>query len=125
MKKDKLIEVLSAYSETLEARRYSVGRLKWLPHPKEIITEALTQELKDPTFPDMADALEDALIELESFVPDEEFDQVAEFERSVKKPPKGDEAPLPETPPEVHRTYEKIKQRKDKIREDIERMKGG
>lgn len=75
-------EVLAAFKNTLQNRRLSVGRESELPYPKELISHALCEELVHPTDPETLDALEVSLSELESFLPDEEFELVCQYEEA-------------------------------------------
>jgi len=77
------IEIISAYGAVLQNRRLTVGRESDLPSPKEIIRNALAEELVNPADLEMVNALEVSFIELESFLSDEEFEVVSQFERAI------------------------------------------
>ena len=75
-------EVLAAFKNTLRNRRLSVGRESELTFPKELISHSLCEELVHPTDPEMLDALEISLSELESFLPDEDFELFCQYEKA-------------------------------------------
>ena len=83
MKSTQRIEIISAYGNILENRRLIVGRESDLPFPKELIRQALAEELVNPSRPELLNALEIAFLELESFLTDEEFELVSQFLKAV------------------------------------------
>jgi len=79
------MEIITVYGKVLENRKYTVGRNSDLPYPKELIREAIIQELLNPTNKSLINALEIAYVALETFVPDNEFVVIREFEEAVAK----------------------------------------
>lgn len=83
MDSNQRIEIIAAYGDVLENRTFSVGRESDLPFPKQLIREALSEELLNPTYPEMLNALEVGFVELESFLPEEQYLLVTQFEKAV------------------------------------------
>ena len=80
---DKRLEIISAYRTVLENRQFSVGRESDLPLPKELIRQTLSEELLEPTNPEMLNIIEEGFLELASFLLDDKFEIIKEFECSV------------------------------------------
>ena len=75
---DKLRQnIIRAYGLVLE-RHYSftVGPESKLPFPKDLIRRAIVEAFLEETDPDQRNTLEHGYIELEAFLPDEEFELV-------------------------------------------------
>lgn len=77
------ILIISAFGDVLENRKLPHGRESDLPFPKELIREALSQELLNPTYPEMLNAIEVGFLELEHFLPDEEYQIVEKWEHTA------------------------------------------
>jgi hypothetical protein len=77
------IEIISAFGQHLEARKSNFGRESELPYPKELVRQALSEELIRPTMPELIDAMEVGFVLLESFVSDAEYAVVQRFEQVV------------------------------------------
>ena len=124
MEEEKLIDVISAFADILENRELSVSRAADLPYPKETIAEAIREELSDPTLPWMADALVEALGELETFLSDDEYELVKGYEEAVKTK-KGAEREklIEETPEDVHRVYQRVKKAREEKAKEAEKLK--
>ena len=74
--------IIAAYEAVLNDRSSTVGRESALPFSKDRIRQAILEELKE-TSPENVDALEVGYLELESFVPDDDFEAVVAFEKAV------------------------------------------
>ncbi len=74
------IEIISAFGAHLEAEKSTFGRESELPYPKELIREALVEEMVSPTTPKLVDAMESVFLLLEDFVSDEDYVIVQRFE---------------------------------------------
>ena len=60
------------------------GRASTLPYPKHIIRDAFVQELANPTHPsDLIKAMENVFVELESFLPDAEWEIASNFDATI------------------------------------------
>jgi len=66
-------DLIEAYSSLLERGKH-IGRLSDLPAPKETIRDVLIRVKADPIYRLGLDALEVALLALDRFVPDEEYE---------------------------------------------------
>lgn len=65
-------KIISAFGAHLETRKSVFGCESELPYPKEIVRQALAEELVGPTTPELVDAMEGFFLLLEDFVSDEE-----------------------------------------------------
>ena len=87
MNAEQRIVVISAFGALLEKGKSLVGRELDLPFPKELIRQALSEELTNPTLPIPMDALETGFLELESFVIEEDFQIIQQFEKAMAEAP--------------------------------------
>ena len=77
-------DIIEAYGAVLERRQGMAGRASTLPYPKHIIRDALVQELANPTHPsDLIKAMENVFVELESFLPDAEWEIASNFDATI------------------------------------------
>jgi len=81
---DRRRDIISAYGQVLENRRLIVGREKDLPFPKDLIRQALAEELLENQEGTLRNALEVGFLELESFLPDQEFELMKAFYEIVR-----------------------------------------
>ncbi len=72
-------KIIVSYQELLEKWRTPVGPESVLPFPKNLIAAAIYQELLDNPTCDRRTDLEIAYVQLESFIPDEEYWILSEF----------------------------------------------
>jgi hypothetical protein len=77
--------ILDRYGARLENNPYSVGRLRDLPFGKTLIRHALLEELLNNDDPQLQSHLETAIMSLEAFVSDEEFELVSKHEAAMKE----------------------------------------
>ena len=75
--------VISSYGAVLQHRHSSVGRESDLPYPREMIRRALAQDLLEEVDEERRNALACGLVELESFVSDNEADLVQAWEKAL------------------------------------------
>jgi hypothetical protein len=76
-------KIIVSYQELLEKWRAPVGPESVLPFPKSLIAAAIYQELMDnPTYDRRTD-LEIAYVQLESFIPDEEYCILSDFKHAA------------------------------------------
>ena len=73
---------IASYEELLEKWREPVGPESALPFPKGLIAAAIYQELMDNPTCDRRTDLEVAYVQLESFIPDEKYWILSEFENA-------------------------------------------
>jgi hypothetical protein len=73
-------EILNAYGRVLENRPCSVGRMRDLPFDGGLIRQAILATLFSNHDPQFQEHLKVSLMELESFVSDEEFEVVRKYE---------------------------------------------
>ena len=85
MEPSKRIEIISAFGSHLEQGKSFAGRESELPFPKELIRQALAEELVDPSVPSMVEAMEAGFLHLEEFVSDTEFYQVQAYETALAR----------------------------------------
>ena len=74
-------KIISAFGAHLEAMKSVLGCESKLPYPKELIRQALAEELASPTMPKLVDAMESSFLSLEDFVSDQEYAVVQRHER--------------------------------------------
>ncbi len=79
------IEIISAFGAHLEARKSAFGRESELPYPKELIRQALAEELTSPNMPKLIDAMESGFLLLEDFVSDPDYAVVQRYESVLAK----------------------------------------
>ncbi len=72
-------EIISAYGRALERCSSPVERESDLPYPKELIRQAIYEELLENPDYELRSHLEVAFAQLEAFVPHDEFDVVQQF----------------------------------------------
>mgnify|MGYP001103337434 CR=1 FL=1 len=78
--------IISAYGKALQNRAYSCGKESDLPYPKNIIRQANAEELLMGNLDEKEhNAFEVGFIELESFIPDEEFKPIKAWEDNLRK----------------------------------------
>ena len=77
------MEIIFAYGVALENRQFPVGRETDLPFPKDLISEALSQELLSPSNPEMLNPLGVAFLGLESFISEDEYKIVIQYEQTI------------------------------------------
>lgn len=77
--------ILDRYGALLESNPYSVGRLRDLPFKKALILRALFEELLNNDDPQFQSQLKIAIMSLETFVPDEDFELVSKHEAAMKE----------------------------------------
>lgn len=75
-------KILSAYRRVLRSCSSTVEKESLLPFPKETIRGAIWAELLENPCGEYRGDLEVAFVQLESFVPDEEFRVIEEFKRA-------------------------------------------
>jgi len=75
-------EVISRYEQLLEKYSAPVARAADLPYPKELIRRAIREELSENPDFEMRSYLEIAFVQLECFLPPEEFNVVHDFKRA-------------------------------------------
>jgi len=80
MESEARLEIIAAYGNALAGRRHSVSAESDLPHPAEVIHDALAEELKTPTHPDYLEALTVGFVQLASFIPEDDARQVQQAE---------------------------------------------
>lgn len=85
MESKRRAEILDRYGAVLENNPYSVGRLRDLPCTKALIRLALLEELLSNDDPQFQSQLKIALMSLEAFVSDEEFDLVSKHEAAMNE----------------------------------------
>lgn len=73
------LEIISAYGRVLEQCASAVEPEAALPYPKELIRQAIYDELAENPETDLREHLEIAFVRLESFLPSEEFEIVHNF----------------------------------------------
>ena len=78
-------EILDRYGALLESNPYSVGRLRDLPFKKTLIKRALLEELLNNDDLQFQSQLKIAIMSLEAFVADADFELVSKHEAAMKK----------------------------------------
>lgn len=73
-------EIISAYLRSLQGLQSPVAQEVNLPYPKYIIRQAIWNELKDNPDSEIRDQLEIAYSQLESFLPQEEYEVLRGFQ---------------------------------------------
>lgn len=73
------LEIIAAYGSVLERCASAVEPEAALPYPKELIRQAIYDELAENPETDLREHLEIAFVRLESFLPSEEFEIVHNF----------------------------------------------
>lgn len=76
-------EIIGRYGALLEKRPYLFGRICELPYEKTIIRQALLDDLLEKHDPQFRESLKIGIMELESFVSDEEFSVVVKMDECV------------------------------------------
>jgi hypothetical protein len=74
-------EVITRYGQLLEKYSAPVGRETELPYSKEMIRQAICEELSENPHSEVRSFLEIAFVQLECFLPPEEFKVVHDFKR--------------------------------------------
>jgi hypothetical protein len=78
--------IIRAYGKVLGARSYSCGKERDLPFPKKLIRQALAEEiLVGKHDQDFRNNLEAGFVELETFIPGAELEQVKAWEGTFQK----------------------------------------
>jgi hypothetical protein len=72
-------EIISAFGKVLETCSSSIERESSLPYPKELIRQAILEELSENPMGELRSHLEIAFVRLEAFLPSEEYDVMEEF----------------------------------------------
>jgi ribosome maturation protein Sdo1 len=72
-------EVISAFEKVLEKYSSSVEQESNLPYPKEVIRQAIFEELSENPADEIRSQLEIAFVQLETFLPIDEFRVIKEF----------------------------------------------
>ena len=75
--------IIASYEELLEKWREPVGPESVLPFPKDLIAAAIYQELMDNPTCDRQTDLEVAYVQLEFFIPDEEYCILSDFKHAA------------------------------------------
>jgi hypothetical protein len=75
-------EVISRYEQLLQKYSAPVAREADLPYPKKLIRRAIREELSENPDFEMRSYLEIAFVQLECFLPPEEFKVVHDFKRA-------------------------------------------
>jgi hypothetical protein len=75
-------EILFRYGQMLERYSSPVGKETDLPYPKELIRKAICDELREDPDSELRSFLEIAFIQLECFLPPDEFKAVQDFKRA-------------------------------------------
>jgi hypothetical protein len=75
-------EVISRHGQLLEQYSAPVGRETDLPYPKALIRKAIYEELSENPDSEQRSFLEIAFVQLECFLPQEEFKVVHDFKRA-------------------------------------------
>jgi hypothetical protein len=75
-------EVIGRYEQLLEKYSAPVAREADLPYPKDLIRSAICEELSENPDSEMRSCLEIAFVQLECFLPPEEFQVVHDFKRA-------------------------------------------
>ena len=73
-------KIISAYGMHLEAKKSAFGRESDLPYPKNLIRQALVEELATETNPKLIEVTEACFLCLEDFVSDDEYILVQRYE---------------------------------------------
>jgi hypothetical protein len=82
MSVDQRYEVISRYGRLLEKTPSPVGREADLPYPKAVIRKAIYEELWENPDSEQRNFLEIAFVQLECFLPPDEFKVVYDFKRA-------------------------------------------
>ena len=77
-------KTIASYQKLLEKWRSPIGSESVLPLPKNLIAAAIYQELMDYPTHDRRSEFEIAYVQLESFIPDEEYRILTEFKNADK-----------------------------------------
>ena len=80
MDKEKRADIISAYGAVLHEKKSVFVSQEALRSPVEDIREALHEELMAPSFPQMVEAVERGLFELDFYIPQDEYNCVSEFD---------------------------------------------
>ncbi len=75
-------DVISSYEQLLERYATPMARETDLPYPKALIRRAICDELRENPDSEMRSYLEIAFVQLECFLPPEEFNVVHDFKRA-------------------------------------------
>lgn len=73
-------EIVSAYLKCLQGLQSPVARELDLPYPKYVIRQAIREEIRDNPDSEMRDQLEIAYSQLESYLPQEEYELLRGFQ---------------------------------------------
>jgi hypothetical protein len=76
-------KIVSEYRKLLDDRRYSVGKESDLPFSKDVIRKALVSEFIELKSKSLIREIENAYLELETFISDREFEIIRRYEESV------------------------------------------
>lgn len=85
MNVDQRYEVISRYERVLDKTPSPVGREADLPYPKAVIRKAIYEELCENPDSEQRNFLEIAFVQLECFLPPEEFKVVYDFKRASSR----------------------------------------
>jgi hypothetical protein len=85
MESNRRAEILDRYGALLETNPFSVGRLRDLPFDRALIRRALLEELLNNDDSEFQSQLKIALMSLEAFVSDEDFEVVSRHEAGMKE----------------------------------------
>ncbi len=85
MDADTRIAIISAFGAHLEQKKMQFGRETELPYPKELIRQALAEELVVPTMPQLVNAMEAAFLHLEDYVSDHEYEIARLYEEVLSR----------------------------------------
>lgn len=77
-------QIISAYGRVLENCSSPIEEESSLPYPKELIRQAIYEELTENPLDELRSHLEIAFVQLESFLPHEEFRVMEEFKLAGK-----------------------------------------
>jgi len=78
--------IIQAYGAKLAASTYSCGKERDLPFPKNLIRQALAEEILTGKHDrDFRNNLEVGFVELETFIPDADFEQIKAWEDTFQK----------------------------------------
>jgi len=75
-------DVISSYEQLLERYATPMARETDLPYPKALIRRAIYEELRENPDSEIRSYLEIAFVQLECFLPPEEFNVVHDFKRA-------------------------------------------
>ena len=118
-------KIIAEYKKILEDRRYSVGRESDLPFSKDVIRKALVNEFIELKSKSLMREVENAYLELETFISDREFEIIKKYEEDIfdKKTVRKNRPVVTKVAPEYSEIQRKILDRQKTRLEELGRLR--